>query len=106
MAMSVANVYDYGAVVRVEITVKDPFSDPPNQPIDPTGISAMLKKPDGTVVNHSYGGGGSIIKTAVGIYRLEFVVDEEGEWLYRFETTGIGQGAVERKIIVNNSAFY
>lgn len=89
------NYYDYGDAVLVTAKVYDVNG----VLTDPSTITCKVKDPAGNVTTPAVSSGGTGIRTAT------IDLTQEGEWSYRFESTG-PKGAVEKTIWVRNSAFY
>lgn len=54
---------------------------------DPTTITLEVTDPSGTPDTYTYGGG-TITKTATGVYTKTITVDQRGTWTYRWTGTG------------------
>jgi hypothetical protein len=74
-------VRDLGDIVRLSVNFKV------NGILtDPTGVTATVRKPDGTTTAYAYPA--TIVKDGVGLYHLDVTVDQSGEWTYKFVGTG------------------
>lgn len=89
-----ATLYDVGDVARIQA----PFTDVDGAPADPTTVSATIRKPDASIVNHTYNPG-SIVRDSVGLYHLDVAVDQAGDWFYRFVGTGAVAVADEKTFV-------
>lgn len=71
---------------------------------DPTLVTVMLRKPDGTENSYT----AEVDNPSVGVYTFEtptFLDGEEGTWYYRFKGTGAVVGAEEGWFTVRASRF-
>jgi len=77
------NYYKQGQKVRASCTfaVDDVATDP-------TTVTAKVMDPSGNVTTYVYGTDAELVRDGTGIYHLDVVTDEEGEWRFRFEGTG------------------
>lgn len=77
------NYYKQGQKVRgsCTFTVDDVATDP-------TTVTAKVMDPSGNVSTYVYGVDAELGKTSTGVYYVDVVTDEEGEWRFRFEGTG------------------
>ena len=66
---------------------------------DPTGVSFYIRNPDGTATSYVYGTDAELVKSATGIYYVDFAVTLSGRHVYRF----VGTGAVAT---AENGEFY
>ena len=87
--------YDIGDVRRLAVT----FTNLSGANADPTGVSFSIRKPDGTVTAYVYGTDAELVKSATGIYYVDFAVTLSGRHVYRF----VGTGAVST---AENGEFY
>jgi len=93
------NTYDKSDSVRVQAT----FSvDSVNT--DPSTITLKVKNPAGTTSTYTYAGG-TITRSAAGIYYKDITIDDDGMWYYRFEGTGAVVAASEHSFKVRTSEF-
>jgi uncharacterized protein YfaS (alpha-2-macroglobulin family) len=67
--------------------------------VDPDTVICKVKDPDGTVTQPT------VSHDSAGVYTAEIAVTKKGRWTYRFAGTGGYQGARERDIRVERSAF-
>jgi hypothetical protein len=98
--MSLENHWPAGSLVRVS----GAFTDAAAAPIDPTVVRFMFKRPDIAVVTtYVYGVDGALVKDSVGNYHVDVSADVKGEWLYRWESTGTGQAALDSGFFADES---
>jgi hypothetical protein len=71
-----SDFYDIGDTTHFTAT----FLDLAGDPIDQTSISANVLKPSGGTVSYL----SEIVRATVGVYTLDFTVDEAGEWSGKF----------------------
>lgn len=71
--------------------------------IDPDAVSITIKAPDGTVTSYVYGTDIEVVRDGVGLYHMDVDANQAGTWFYRFESTGVGQAAEERRFIVREA---
>lgn len=97
----VANRYDYGdqIPVKAEFTVDGAY-------VDPATIILKVRKPDKSTVTYTYGIDAAVIKSAVGKYYLDLLLNQEGDWYYRWEVTGSAVLVEEKRVNVKESPFY
>lgn len=65
---------------------------------DPTAVTFKMMEPDSTVTTYVYGVDAELVKSATGIYYVEWTADQAGRHLYRFVGTGTVAQAVEGEI--------
>jgi hypothetical protein len=82
------NEYDIGDVASVTAVFRVA-----GVPTDPTVVTAEVRKPSG--LDTYVVAAGEITTAAAGVYNLNIVVDEPGDWWYRFVGTGAATGAQE-----------
>lgn len=86
--------YDVGdsAVLTATFTVSGTNTDP-------TTVTLYVNDPSGNVSSYTYAGG-TITKTATGIYTKTITLDEAGTWPYLWVTTGTAAAAEEGSLSV------
>ena len=72
-------------------------------PTDPTVVSLIIKKPDGSTIQYDYPGDPEIVKTATGHYEAEITVDQSQTWAYRWEGDGVATATEEDTFKVERS---
>lgn len=90
--------YDVGDLVQATGT----FTDAPTggSAHDPTAVSFTMKEPDGTRTTYVYGTDAEVVRSATGIYYVNWSATQEGRHYYRWFATGTGQAAEEGSFIV------
>ena len=87
--------HDIGDMRRLQVT----FSNLAGAVADPTAVTFRIKKPDGTAISYVYGIDAGLVKSATGVYYVDFSIALPGRHVYRF----VGTGAVET---AENGEFY
>lgn len=96
--MSVENHFDVGTLVRVSGVFKDASA----ALLDPTTVKFKWKRPDtGALTIYTYLTDVQLVRDSSGTYHVDLSADVQGEWLYRWESTGTGQAAVDSAFIVD-----
>lgn len=96
------NPYTKGQLVRVKGVFTNTDS---GSAIDPTTVQVKYEDPDGTKITLTYGVDSALIKDSVGNYHADLNANKTGIWVYRFESTGVGQAANEREFYVQSTDF-
>lgn len=96
-----ANVYDYGDLVRVTGT----FTDANSVAQDPSAVIVQYKTPAGSTYAYTYGVGTQVVRSATGIYYYDVNANAVGWWAYRWYSTGTGQAAGEAMFRIQESEF-
>jgi hypothetical protein len=68
--------------------------------VDPGGISATARKPDGTLVPYAFPGV-NIAKDSVGVYTVSAAGDAVGTWELEVVTTGVGAGRSRHEFVID-----
>ena len=76
--------FDIGDTRRLTVT----FTNLAGANTDPTGVTFTIKKPDGTITTYVYGTDSQLVKSAVGIYYVDYSIALAGRHVYRFAGTG------------------
>ena len=77
--------YDIGDQRRLTVT----FTDINDVDADPTAIHFIMNEPDGVQTSHAYGDSPAVlIKSAVGIYYVDWLITKQGRHHYKFTGTG------------------
>lgn len=88
--------FDVGDIVTVEID----FSNAVDAPTNPTDVTVVVRKPDGTTATHPIG---DLANPTPGAFTVEVSFDQPGVWVVR----GAGSGTIplvrERRIRVRPS---
>lgn len=99
--MLILNEYYLGATIRLQ----GAFSDLTSTPADPTGVSLLIKAPDGTITTLVYLTDSSLVRDDVGIYHVDFTANQDGCYCYRWEGSGAVSAVDERKFTVLPGCF-
>ena len=94
------NAYVRGQQVRVAVAI----SDAAGAAGDPGGLAVKVRTPAGAVATKTYGADAEVVRDGTGAYHLDVDADAEGDWHYRWESTGTGQAAEDHQFIVAPSA--
>lgn len=89
------NSYDIGDLVQLNVLV----TGSEGTPVDPETVELVVRDPTGEVTTYDYALG-TVVRTDVGSYLVQLTPDQPGTWVYRWVTTGVGQGAEERRFYV------
>lgn len=92
--LSVPKIVPYRTRANIEAT----FTDEAGDPVDPAIVRFSLVKPDGTVI--SVTSPTSITNPSTGVYRYEALLDQVGEWRYRWESADDDEEASAQDSIV------
>lgn len=100
--------YDTGDVVRLgnhsTNTDTSAFTDALGVATDPTGVTLVVDKPDGTTTTtYTYAGSPALSKESTGRYYVDVQLDQSGMWAYRLAGTGTAQAADEGQLHVRKS---
>lgn len=89
--------YDYGDRVRLgnhsSNTSTTAITDVAGDAVDPTDLTMVVRKPDGTSTTYTYNGTPPLSKETVGRYYADVTLDAEGLWAYTLAWTGTAVGA-------------
>ena len=66
--------------------------------VDPATVTFRTKDPSNDLSAHVYSIDVNVIKTAVGHYRYDLLLNEAGDWHLRWEATGTHEGAQEWRV--------
>jgi hypothetical protein len=95
------NTYDKGELVAL-IGI---WEDEIGTRIDPNVIISKIKSPSGVISSYVYGIDPIVQRDEIGVYRIEILGDESGDWIYRFESTNTFPSAGEDIFNVKETAF-
>lgn len=93
--------YVVGSVAWMQVEIKDRDGNY----VDPSALVFKLLKPDGTTITYTYNTNPQLEKKSQGIYIVEYKTEMAGLHSFRFESTGIGEGASEDYFDVARSNF-
>lgn len=95
------SVYVAGNLVRVSVQ----FADAQGTPVDPATVTLKVLDPAGVQTAYTFGQAVDIVKNATGQYHCDIDAAVEGNWRYRWASTGSGQAAGEGSFSVQQSPF-
>lgn len=87
-----------------EITIKATFKNKVRDVSDPTTVTLIIRDPSGNEVSYTYSGG-QLTRESTGVYYYNLQIDEDGNWYFRWKSTGNPMIATEYRIKVNRSYF-
>lgn len=88
--------HDTGDLRRIQAT----FKNISGTDTDPTTVTFKLRDPNGTVTTYLYGTDAELVKSATGIYYVDYTILYDGQHFYRFEGTGTVISAEEGDFMV------
>lgn len=94
--------YDVGDVARVAVEFTDVLT---GAFVDPSLVKAKVRTPAGVITTFTHPTS-EIIKDAVGKYRIDVLLDRQGEWRVRWEGRTTNRAAEEVALLVDISEFY
>ena len=94
------NAYTVGTLVRLQatFTVSGTVTDP-------TAVTFKLRDPIGTVTTYVYGTDAQLVKSATGVYYVDYTTAAEGLHAWRMTGTGTVVAAEEQQFRVRESSF-
>lgn len=92
--------YDVGDIARVTCT----FTNESGVNTDPTTVTLEVKTPTGVITSYTWAGG-TVTRSAAGVFYKDISITMSGEWFYRFEGTGAVESASEANFYVLDSEF-
>ena len=90
--------YDLGDLIQISAV----FTNQAGTALDPTAVLFRTKNPAGVKVNLVYGVDAALVRDSEGHYHVNVDANVVGTWLYRFWSTGTGQGAETGSFIVES----
>jgi hypothetical protein len=96
------NSYLKGQVIRCSAAFKD---NSMGAYVDPAVVIFRELDPSHNAASHSYGVDPDVVKVSTGQYYYDLLLDEAGEWHYRWECSGIYQGAAEARVTACSPAW-
>ena len=91
--------YDVGDLIRISASFAVSGSN-----TDPTSLQLAVYAPSGSVL-HVYGSSASLIKSATGIYYLDYPAGVIGPHTYRWAASGTAEGAQQGAFTVDRQGF-
>lgn len=97
------NTYDIGDLVRISAA----FVNDGGVATDPASgaVIAKYKDPSGNTTTLTYPADVALVKDSTGNYHVDILVDEFGDWHYRFAGTSVVVAADEHRFYVEKSVF-
>lgn len=93
------NTYNIGAQVRIAGIL----ASAAGILTDPSTLVAKVTSPDGTTTTYTYGSSAYPVRVSAGTYYVDVTPDISGNWAYRFQSGGTGQGVGEGRFYVRMS---
>ncbi len=93
--------YDKGDLVVLTAV----FTDRNGAAIDPATVTFKIRDPSGAVTTYVFGTDAELVKDSVGNYHVDVSPSVNGDYLYRYESTGTGQAAEEGKFQIKRGFF-
>lgn len=94
------NAYTLGSQIRLTATFE--ISDTAT---DPTAVTFKVRAPSGTVTTYIYGTDAQLVKSATGVYYVDYTPAAEGIYAWRMAGTGTCVAAEEQQFTVKDSRF-
>lgn len=94
------NSYTLGSMIRLTSTFKVSGTN-----TDPTAITFKVRAPSGTVTTYVYGTDAQLVKSATGVYYVDYTPAAEGVYAWRMAGTGTCVAAEEQQFTVKDSRF-
>jgi hypothetical protein len=94
------NSYTLGTLIRLTATFAVGGVN-----TDPTVVTFKVKVPSGTITTYVYGTDAQLVKSATGVYYVDYTTVAEGIHAWRMQGTGAAIGAEEQQFTVKDSRF-
>lgn len=94
------NSYTLGTQIRLTATFE--VSDVAT---DPTAVTFKVRVPAGTITTYVYGVDAQLVKSATGVYYVDYTTANEGIHAWRMAGTGTVVAAEEQQFTVKDSRF-
>ena len=94
------NSYTLGSMIRLTATFKVSGTN-----TDPTAITFKVRVPAGTITTYVYGTDAALVKSATGVYYVDYTPSDEGIYAWRMAGTGTCVAAEEQQFTVKDSRF-
>lgn len=75
-------------------------------PLDPGSTKVDIENPSGVEVSYQFGVDPEIVRTGIGVYYIEYTLDEVGMWYFRWYSFGLGEASTETPLNVIASRTY
>ena len=93
--------YDVGDKIRITAT----FTNLAGTATDPTAVTFKIKLPSGTTTTYIYGTDAELVKSATGIYYVDWTFSLADSHRYMFSGTGTVTASDEGTLLVRRSFF-
>ena len=90
------NQYLLGNTTQINVSITNALT---NALVDPSSLTLIVDAPTG-ITTYTYGIGATIVKSSVGQYYANIVLNVSGTWLFRWAAGGTNPGATESTINV------
>jgi hypothetical protein len=80
-----------------------PFSDLAGTPTDPTAVTLVVQRPDGSQLSYGWpdaGADGPLTRESAGRFYVDVAIDQSGTWRFRLAGTGAVTAAAEGTVWV------
>lgn len=94
------NSYTLGQMVRLTATFAVSGAN-----TDPTTVTFKVRAPSGTITTYLYGTDSQLVKSATGVYYVDYTTAAEGIHAWRMAGTGTCVAAEEQRFTVEDSRF-
>ncbi len=91
----------YGSLVRISSVFTSMGAN-----VDPDSVFVQVKDPKGDITSFTFGTDAAVKRDDVGQYHYDIDCQLEGQYYYRFYSTGQGQASDEGKFYVLDSIFF
>lgn len=84
-------------------TASAAFTNLPGTPTDPTAVTLVVQKPDGTQLAYGWpssGVNGTLTRESAGRFYFDVLMDQAGKWQFRLAGTGAVTAASEGSLRV------
>lgn len=96
-----SETYEVGQVVRLTVTI-----DVADTATDPGGLTFQMRDGAGALTSYVHGTDAELVKSATGVYYVDWTVAKEHDHRYRWVGTGTAAGAKHGRFSVAESAAY
>jgi hypothetical protein len=102
MAMLVSDIGDLLRLTSWDDAHPLGFTDSAGAAADPTTVSLIVRKPDGTVTTYTLAGA-QVVRDSIGKFYYLLAPDQSGDWYFEWHGTGAVQAASAGQFIVRDS---
>lgn len=89
---------DKGDLVRVSAT----FKNSAGSAVDPGTVRFKFRTPAGAETTYTYPSSPQLIRDSTGVYHVDIDANLIGRWVFRWESTGVGQAAAEGQFLAKS----